>query len=301
MLVAIAAITTLHNPSTKMLSPTPDEMRAAVQSFVRFVQPEDFDLERSVGSFAPNLTWSFPPRGYPRQISREGFVDHMRGGYNGTLAWSSQLRRTHVAGSTLVAQAADFYLMRRGLLCNWPQVYWRAEFDSAGRIEAWTDLIPSDDDNCAGQANASAIEAAITQRWRAFSRGHNASAFATLYSAAAVITVKEGGDGPAGAPPPAGACNRSCAARYGAALLASVEELSARPSGFCINGPRVTYALDLMGYPKGGDGHAALLRRGVAFATTAPQRTGGPAFEIESEDFVFERFLPRPSEVKQTR
>ena len=66
------------------------------------------------------------------------------------------------------------------------------------------------------------------------------------------------------------------------------------PSGFCINGARVTYSLDLMGYPKGGDGDVALLRRGVAFATTAPPRTGGPAVEIESEDFVFERFLPRP-------
>ena len=128
-------------------------MRAAVAHFVHFVQPTSFDLNESVRYFAPSLTWSFPPRGYPRQVTRDGFVDHMRGGYNGTLAWSSELRRAHVAGRTLVAQVNDFYMMRSGRLCNWPNVYWRARFDPAsGLINGWEDLIPYDGPprSCAG-------------------------------------------------------------------------------------------------------------------------------------------------------
>ena len=62
------------------MSLTPDAMRAAVGHFLQYVQPISFDLEESVRYFAPNLTWSFPPRGYPRQVTREGFVEHMRGG-----------------------------------------------------------------------------------------------------------------------------------------------------------------------------------------------------------------------------
>ena len=50
-------------------------------------------------------------------------------------------------------------------------VYWRAEFDErTGLITAWEDLIPSDDNECLGQSNASAIEAEARQHWLAVGR-----------------------------------------------------------------------------------------------------------------------------------
>ena len=50
-------------------------------------------------------------------------------------------------------------------------MYWRAEFDErTGLITAWEDLIPSDDNECLGQSNASAIEAEARQHWLAVGR-----------------------------------------------------------------------------------------------------------------------------------
>ena len=70
--------------------------------------------------FAENLTWSFPPRGYPQQITREGFKAHQQGGYNGTLAWSAEVRAMHSAGNVMVVHICDNYVMRNGRMCNWP-------------------------------------------------------------------------------------------------------------------------------------------------------------------------------------
>ena len=192
-------------------------------------------------------------------------------------------------------------MMRSGRLCNWPNVYWRATFDaSSGLIIGWEDLIPYDGvTGCLGATNASAISHAFSERWAALS-SRNVTGFLKMHASSARLSFEIGGSGPEPVPAPAGACDNACTIRYLNDLLGAFELFSAVPTEFCVNGDRVTYAVDLMGYPTHprttpADGWNALLRRGVAFATVRPKADVPHSLEILSEELVMERFVPRPS------
>ena len=179
-------------------------------------------------------------------------------------------------------------------------MYWRAEFDErTGLITAWEDLIPSDDNECLGQSNASAIEAEARQHWLAVGRKDITRVMQLFSSAAASRYITS-------APPPDNAvedlggpehaCNASCTQAHYAQLTDGFELINALPSDFNVNGNRVTFALDIEGYPRHpqgvpADGASALIARGVAMWTI---ETTSTTFQITSEEVVLERLQPAP-------
>eukprot|EP01047_Picozoa_sp_COSAG01_P016334 COSAG01_NODE_834_length_13230_cov_18.826746_14_plen_448_part_00 len=267
-------------------------MERAIVRFVNYTQPGRFNLDLALAGFAPNLTWSFPPSGYPRQISRDGFKQHMKGGYNGTLAWSAELRSMHAAGHTMVVHVCDNYIMKSGRMCNWPNVYWRATFDPLSQlIVAWEDLIPSDDQQCVGQANASAIEAAARSHWRALSSKDIARAM-QLFGADAsssYLTAHPNGSIAENLT----RCNRSCSQAFYQELVTGYELLSALPDDFNVHGDRVSFSLDIEGYPRHprgqpANGAGALIARGlVTWRIVAVD--GDALFNIVEETTVLEQ------------
>lgn len=278
-----------------------DLMERTLMSFVNATQPSNFNLRVAVAGFAANLTWSFPPKGYPRQISRDGFMQHMQSGYDGTLAWSAEIRAMHAVGNILVVHIEDNYVMKSGGMCNWPNVYWRAEFDPTSQlITSWGDYIPADDQDCFGQANASAIEVIARDHWRSLSLKDTTQTmqlFSPLASAQYRNATTSGTVHSLHCP----AGNLSCIAGFYQQLADGYELLSALPADFNINADRVSFALDIEGYPhhhRGvpADGRLALITRGVVFWQIVPlvPADGRTTFQIIDEEVVVEQLQPAP-------
>ena len=274
----------------------PDAMRAAITHFVKYSSTTSFNLTLAVSPFAQNLSWAFPTPGSASGVAggsdRAGFLAHMKGGYLGTLAWSTTVLGSWAVGDTLVVSVWDNYMMRRGLLCNWPNVFWKAHFDDAGRIDTWLDQIPSDADACAGQANATTLEAAVRARWASLAATRDAPAFTAPYAAGATARVLVGA---AGAAPSTDLhnCSAACVDSWAqqSLLAGTAGKLSAVVGAFGANGNRVAYAVDIMGFPAGGAGDArgAVILRGAVFAVLeAAPGDASSAVRIVSEEIVLE-------------
>ena len=279
----------------------PDVMRAAITHFVKYSSPAAWNLSLAVTPFADNLSWAFPTPGSAAGVSggddRNSFLAHMTGGYRGTLAWSTSILGMWSVGNTLVVSAWDNYMMKRGLLCNWPNVFWKAHFDSNGKIDTWLDQIPSDANVCAGQDNATALEAAVRARWSALASTRDAAAFVAAYAPGATARVLVGA---AGAPPTTDLrrdnCTSSCVAAWvqGALLAGTTGPLSAVVGAFGANGDQVAYSVDVMGFPAdAGDARGAVILRGAVFAVVEAAANDKGGLRIVSEELILESYPQR--------
>ena len=206
----------------------------------------------------------------------------------------------HAAAPWVAVQANDLYMMRNGLLCNWPNVYWKAKFNERCLIAEWTDLIPSDEDSCRGAQNTTWIQSALGAHWTHLEEG-NIEEFMQMYAQDSNSSYTIGTSG--GTTQITTDCDKGCTRDYFGNLSRQVHTLSVVTSEVNVHGDRVSYAIDIMGFPLDtppGQA-AALLLRGVVMSvasnTSAKSAEGdhdgttsAAQLSIETEDIVFEQF-----------